>query len=284
MRSATGHKSLSASLAFLPFTTNIPKPPKAHGGHKSLSASLAFLPANNRQGLYLAIMVTKAFRLHWHFCPTPTPDKAGIAAESHKSLSASLAFLPVCRVPETDSEFDAKSQKPFGFIGISARPVGEKNVPAPTELSQKPFGFIGISAKCYARKGRQKFDSSQKPFGFIGISAAGIKPASNRRRLIKSQKPFGFIGISALLCLGGTPVETLTTSQKPFGFIGISAGVSHGNMEARSCKSQKPFGFIGISASWSLTTVRSPADAGHKSLSASLAFLPPENPAERRLL
>ena len=88
------HKSLSASLAFLPCgtgsrsTTNAPS-------HKSLSASLAFLPSKRNPFRELHIrVVTKAFRLHWHFCP-----RSFVVVSPRKG-----------RV----------SQKPFGFIGISA--------------------------------------------------------------------------------------------------------------------------------------------------------------------
>ncbi len=45
-----------------------------------------------------------------------------------------------------DKQGDGKSQKPFGFIGISAwrSPAG---ITTPKSRSQKPFGFIGISAR-----------------------------------------------------------------------------------------------------------------------------------------
>ena len=141
------HKSLSASLAFLPrkknrFLSRVPgtvtkafrllwhfclgglyvSHAGARRGHKSLSASLAFLPNPRPECSAQRIgVVTKAFRLLWHFCPwravrqphglTQSVTKAfrllwhfcqvmSLAwtrrwkSNSHKSLSASLAFLP----------------------------------------------------------------------------------------------------------------------------------------------------------------------------------------------
>ena len=91
--------------------------------------------------------VTKAFRLHWHFC--------------HKIRRKSWIY-------------PLMSQKPFGFIGISARLRYSKFSRAAFRRSQKPFGFIGISAICGVFASAKWECKSQKPFGFIGISAYGI--------------------------------------------------------------------------------------------------------------
>ena len=64
-------------------------------------------------------------------------------------------------------------------------------------LSQKPFGFIGISACSRTLAHMIPYRrGSQKPFGFIGISAITYY-GNTTRRVVLSQKPFGFIGISA---------------------------------------------------------------------------------------
>ena len=92
-----------------------------------------------------SLLVTKAFRLLWHFCqPWAWLICQGVKSQKpfgffgisaydmqcsyeeqnewcHKSLSASLAFLPP-QFGMTDDEIDTRSQKPFGFFGISANP------------------------------------------------------------------------------------------------------------------------------------------------------------------
>ena len=139
------HKSLSASLAFLPVSPGKSKlsqwreSQKPFGffgisacsyelvengeiiaSHKSLSASLAFLPS---RGLFqvkqVRRKVTKAFRLLWHFCPSESGRYVSPGG-SHKSLSASLAFLPIRKGNYFGLTY-RKSQKPFGFFGISAQ-------------------------------------------------------------------------------------------------------------------------------------------------------------------
>ena len=140
--------------------------------------------------------VTKAFRLHWHFCLHLSFSQRLWLRKSHKSLSASLAFLP--KDLFEDMQDAIESQKPFGFIGISASGACNRHLP------------------CYC-KGHKSLSAS---LAFLPCKPPGWVPENNR----ESQKPFGFIGISArgnlLLFTSGT-----APSQKPFGFIGISAAV-----------------------------------------------------------
>ncbi len=95
------------------------------------------------------------------------------------------------------SESVLSSQKPFGFIGISAI-LSILIIFRWKSKSQKPFGFIGISAIDKEMEMNNLGKQSQKPFGFIGISAGGNRRVAPGAERPQSQKPFGFIGISAI--------------------------------------------------------------------------------------
>ena len=115
--------------------------------------------------------------------------------------------------------------------------------------------------------------ASQKPFGFFGISA-GPKRTALISLGLTSQKPFGFFGISANINFVQIP-NTVITVTKAFRLLwhfcpGMQS-VEHVQLPARS---QKPFGFFGISAKEQQERNRMAQKPCHKSLSASLAFLP----------
>ena len=146
--------------------------------------------------------------------------------------------------------------------------------------SQKPFGFFGISALRGAdlREANLRC-ASQKPFGFFGISA-GPKRTALISLGLTSQKPFGFFGISANINFVQIP-NTVITVTKAFRLLwhfcpGMQS-VEHVQLPARS---QKPFGFFGISAKEQQERNRMAQKPCHKSLSASLAFLPKVSQAE----
>ena len=137
--------------------------------------------------------VTKAFRLHWHFCLHLSFSQRLWLRKSHKSLSASLAFLP--KDLFEDMQDAIESQKPFGFIGISASGACNRHLPCyckghkslSASLAFLPADFVVRSvgnAECHKSlsaslaflptmliTGRKNPCQSQKPFGFIGISA-----------------------------------------------------------------------------------------------------------------
>ncbi len=166
--------------------------------HKSLSASLAFLP----RGDYVLWehhppCVTKAFRLHWHFCQA-------VAAEI-------VAWL-------------RESQKPFGFIGISANTSRREVFPA----------------------GDKSHKSLSASLAFLPWNWG----EGDHWRWFTVTKAFRLHWHFCHLILQETRLSARTWSQKPFGFIGISA----------------------LGGGGSLQVVSRPR---HKSLSASLAFLPP---------
>ncbi len=56
------------------------------------------------------------------------------------------------------------SQKPFGFIGISARHTVRGGITAGTRRSQKPFGFIGISAQVIVEEATTVKEAVTKAF------------------------------------------------------------------------------------------------------------------------
>ena len=178
-------------------------------------------------------LVTKAFRLLWHFCQYDISRLLSIRYKSqkpfgHKSLSASLAFLPLRSTAEKPQLQRDWSQKPFGHKSLSAS--------------------LAFLPEKWSRAYYQKYGESQKPFGFFGISA--------RRKGVLMESIWKLMVTKAFrllwhFCLPGYRVkagDSVYPSQKPFGFFGISAAGIEWILHHACSKSQKPFGFFGISA------------------------------------
>ena len=116
----------------------------------------------------------------------------------HKSLSASLAFLPIRAIRKCADSVAVRSQKPFGFFGISAeelRHLIEREQEARVTKAFRLLWHLGPKNLSPSVVSGMR---SQKPFGFFGISADNLKYFEDVFQTKMSQKPFGFFGISAL--------------------------------------------------------------------------------------